>query len=208
MEEGGHQPAAWLGLELRFAVLPAAVVIVLPLTTGICFPSKCQERQEWVPPNGCWLIHRNVCWSPFPVGETPHIACGKVELIKNNCLAGVINIPWQSPITQQAQAARPWGPFILWRGETRDQSPRDNEGQGCAHRPEHSAGTSSEHSHSSVVLMQLLPIFLGERGRLREAKSAADTWPAGGTQLYLGARYQSRVEGSGRSMLAGEARPF
>lgn len=62
--------------------------------------------------------------------------------------------------------------------------------------------------HSAVVLMQLLPIFLVERERLREAKSAADTWPAGGTQLYPGARYQSKVEGSGRSMLAGEAGPF
>lgn len=33
------------------------------------------------------------------------LACRKVELIKNNHLPGVINVPWQSPITQQAQAA-------------------------------------------------------------------------------------------------------
>lgn len=62
--------------------------------------------------------------------------------------------------------------------------------------------------HSSAVLMQLLPVFLVERGGLREANSPADAWPAGGTRLYLGARYQSRVEGSGRSMLAGGAGPF
>lgn len=34
---------------------------------------------------------------------TPHpglTACGRVKLIKNNCLAGVISVPWQNPITR------------------------------------------------------------------------------------------------------------
>lgn len=41
---------------------------------------------------------------PLSCGQRiPHpslIACGRVELIKNNCLAGVIRVSWQSTITQ------------------------------------------------------------------------------------------------------------
>lgn len=36
-------------------------------------------------------------WTP-PSSYPGFIACGRVEFIKNNCLAGVISISWQSPI--------------------------------------------------------------------------------------------------------------
>lgn len=46
---------------------------------------------------------------PLSCGQkNPHkglIACGRLKLIKNNCLARAVNVPWQNPIAQQAQAA-------------------------------------------------------------------------------------------------------
>lgn len=80
-----------------------AVDIACPLTSGM-FPFEVPEERgvgavQWV------LAHsqESLIESPFPVAKgAPHpglIACGRVKLIKNNCLAGVISVPWQSPIT-------------------------------------------------------------------------------------------------------------
>lgn len=58
-----------------------------------------------------WVLSYSQEFQMIPLScgqKKPHdglIACGRVKLIKNNCLARVINVPWQNPIAQQAQAA-------------------------------------------------------------------------------------------------------
>lgn len=131
---------------------------------------------------------------PFCGGRTPSsshpglIACGRVEFIKNNCLAGVISISWQSLII-----LRPRLPVLsLLLGIRNLPVPGDTSSHGEV-RPEiralqimrgkglHSALSTLQErvqnpQHNSLGLMQLLPIFLVERVKLREARPLADKW--------------------------------